>query len=67
MHEFETGIINRANKGGTVKEVIEIIENMGPFHRTLVMKADRDARMSDNLCVALSYIDQHGYNTKFLV
>ena len=67
MTAFVSGIINRACRGSGVKETIEIIENMGPFHRRILLDEKRDYRMDDNLISALNYIDMHGFDTDFLV
>ena len=67
MIDLSTGIITRACGGGTVKETVEIIKNMGPYHKGIILAADKDARMSDNLLLALDYINTYGYDTEFLI
>ncbi len=67
MIDLSTAIIARACKGETVKETVEIIKNMGPYHKETVLAAKKDARMNDNLVIALDYINTYGYDTKFLV
>lgn len=67
MIDLSAGIIARACKGETVKKTIEIIKNMGPYHRETILAAQKDTRMSDNLVIALDYISTYGYDTKFLV
>lgn len=64
---IECGIINKANRGESVKETVDIIHNMGPFHKTVLLLTERDERMSDNLAIALNYIDKYGFDTEFIV
>lgn len=64
---LENTVIDHLNEYDSVAEIVKTIEFMGDNFKELVLGAKRDDRMHDNLCVALSYIEQHGYDVKYII
>lgn len=65
--KIETTIIDSLNKCKNAVEIIKTLEFMGKNFKRIAFGAERDDRMHYNLCAALSYVEQHGYDTKYII
>lgn len=64
---IETTIIDSLNGHEKVEEIIKTLEFMGENFKRIAFGAERNWRMHYNLCAALSYVEQHGYDTKYII